>query len=197
MWLTGAFHEDGLADTCDGLGGSAQRERALVIMKDSRIGSYGTVGLCLALLLKTALLAQLAAQWGPLRAALALLCGHVLSRLMPLFIMRWLPYVSDADAAKSKPLADDVSGPALLAGLAWALPAWALTGWAFSPARLLACAAMLALLTWRLGRLWQRRLQGFTGDVLGATQQVCELGFYLALAASPPFWLATWSAGLS
>lgn len=56
---------------------------------------------------------------------------------------------------------------------------------------------MLALLTWRLGRLWQRRLQGFTGDVLGATQQVCELGFYLALAASPPSWLAAWAAGLS
>ena len=82
-------------------------------------------------------------------------------------------------------------------GLAWALPAWALTGWAFSPARLLACAAMLALLTWRMERLWQRRLQGFTGDVLGATQQVCELGFYLALAASPPSWLAAWAAGLS
>ena len=84
-------------------------------MKDSRISSYGTLALALALALKISLLATLAARGGPARAALALLCAHVLSRFAPLLLMRALPYVSDSDTSKSKPLADAVSTPAVLA----------------------------------------------------------------------------------
>ena len=185
VWLTGGFHEDGLADTCDGLGGSASRERALEIMKDSRIGSYGTLALALALALKISLLATLAARGGPARAALALLCAHVLSRFAPLLLMRALPYVSDSDTSKSKPLADAVSTPAVLAAAVWAAPALALLAQAWGPAAAaLALAALLAALAW-LAALLRRRLQGFTGDTLGATQQICELALYLALAAAP------------
>ncbi|WP_017762236.1 adenosylcobinamide-GDP ribazoletransferase, partial [Pseudacidovorax intermedius] len=80
VWATGGFHEDGLADTADGLGGSSQRERALEIMKDSRIGSFGALALVLALGLKAALLATLAEQ-GAAAAVASLLAAHVLSRL--------------------------------------------------------------------------------------------------------------------
>ncbi|POA15774.1 adenosylcobinamide-GDP ribazoletransferase, partial [Pseudomonas sp. FW300-N1A1] len=85
VMLTGAFHEDGLADVADGLGGSASRERALEIMKDSRIGAFGAVALVLALGLKFGLLAALAAR-GLDVVAVSIVGAHVLSRLAPLFL---------------------------------------------------------------------------------------------------------------
>lgn len=182
-WLTGAFHEDGLADTLDGLGGSADRERALAIMKDSRIGSYGTLGLLLVLLLKVALLALLA-RHGEVSVAAALLAAHVLSRLAPLGVMVALPYVSEEAGSKSKPLAEEAGIATVLAGLAWSLPALLLLAWrlgvpALGTALLLSLLALAAML-----RLLRRRLQGFTGDTLGATQQLCELALYLGLASA-------------
>jgi adenosylcobinamide-GDP ribazoletransferase len=180
--MTGAFHEDGLADVADGLGGSADRARALEIMKDSRIGAFGAIALVLALGLKVALLAALAGQ-GVAHVVLALVCAHVLSRLAPLFLIRWLPYVGDENAAsKSKPLADAIQGGALLVGVAWSLPAVAWLVTTLGIARGLAPLLLCALAALFMARLLQRRLQGFTGDGLGATQQVCELAIYLALA---------------
>lgn len=179
--LTGAFHEDGLADLADGLGGSADRDRALEIMKDSRIGAFGAIALVLALGFKLALLSAIALQ-GAHAVVVALLAGHVLSRLAPLFLIRWLPYVGDSGASKSKPLADAISGGAVLIGVLWAVPAAvALFVWqdAGHAAAALAACAFAAL--W-MARWFRRRLQGFTGDGLGATQQVCEIAIYLALA---------------
>lgn len=98
IWLTGAFHEDGLADVGDALGGWVPRERALQIMKDSRLGSYGVITLMLALLLRVGLLAALVRVDVAL-AAIALLVGHVLSRWAPLFLAQWLPYVGGRAAA--------------------------------------------------------------------------------------------------
>lgn len=184
VWMTGAFHEDGLADVADGLGGAADRARALEIMKDSRIGAFGAIALVLALSLKIALLAVLAGQ-GAMSAATALLGAHVLSRLAPLFLIRWLPYVGDEGASKAKPLADAIGGDALLVGVLYALPAAALLLLAHPP--LQGVASLLACLLGALymAALLRRRLQGFTGDGLGATQQVCELAIYLALAWQP------------
>jgi adenosylcobinamide-GDP ribazoletransferase len=181
VWLTGAFHEDGLADVADGLGGSAQRERALEIMKDSRIGAFGAIALVLALGLKVALLAALALQGVPVVVA-ALFAGHVLSRLAPLFLIRLLPYVGDSAKSKSKPLADAIGGGAIAVGILWSIPAAApvlLAQGAMKTGAMMAACALAAL--W-MGRLFRRRLQGFTGDGLGATQQVCELAVYGALA---------------
>jgi len=203
VMLTGAFHEDGLADVADGLGGSMNRERALDIMKDSRVGSYGALALVVALLAKVATLALLG-QIAPGLAACALLAAHVSSRTVPLFIIRTLPHVGDTAQSKSKPLADQVSGAALAVALVWWLP---VLGWTLAP---LLCATPPAWLgglgasptIWGLGwllawgmalvtlllawgwlwRLFARRLQGFTGDCLGTTQQVCEIAFYLGLA---------------
>ncbi|MBT2321216.1 adenosylcobinamide-GDP ribazoletransferase [Variovorax paradoxus] len=180
--LTGAFHEDGLADVADGLGGSAERARALEIMKDSRIGAFGAIALVLALGLKLALLATLAGQ-GAMAVATALLGAHVLSRLAPLFLIRWLPYVGDEGAAsKAKPLADAIGGGALLVGVLYALPAAALLLLAHHPLQGLAALLACLLGALSMAALLRRRLQGFTGDGLGATQQVCELAIYLALA---------------
>lgn len=179
--VTGGFHEDGLTDVADGLGGAYERERALEIMKDSRIGAFGAMALVLALGAKIALLAQLGSL--DLSAALWALAGaHALSRLWPLLTVRTLPHVGDSATSKSKPLADQISGPALAVAALWCLVPLALAGQALGAAVLIAsvlCSALgAAWMHWRFAR----RLQGFTGDCLGAAQQVGEIGFYLGAA---------------
>lgn len=193
--LTGAFHEDGLADVADGLGGSPEREPALLIMKDSRVGAFGAIAVLLALLAKVSLLALLGAVSSALLCS-ALFLAHVVSRAWPLLMIRLLPHVGDAAGSKSKPLAEQISGAGLLTALAWCLLTLALFLYAQANLDFMAldaatdalsgalAGAMLAsgaafVLMWRWFR---RRLQGFTGDCLGATQQVCELAFYLGLA---------------
>ena len=191
VWLTGGFHEDGLADTCDGLGGAVARERALAIMKDSRLGSYGALGLVLTLALKAAALTQLASQ-APLLAAAALVLAHGLSRGAAVALLALLPYGGDVEHAKAKPLAQQVSAAGLVVAGAWcalllAGAAWG--GWAvaslawLTPQRLLAAVLAAAAVVRVCGRWLQRRLGGYTGDGLGATQQWAELVVYLALAA--------------
>ena len=180
--LTGAFHEDGLADLADGLGGSLDRERALDIMKDSRIGSYGALALVLALLGKVALLALIAQSVGLWPTAGALFAAHVTSRFLPLIVIRTLAHVGDTAASKSKPLAEAISAGGLLAALLWWALALTLVVWALpaAPWWQAVLGAVLGL-GW-MWRLLRRRLQGFTGDGLGATQQVSELLFYLGFA---------------
>ena len=179
--LTGAFHEDGLADVADGLGGASERERALLIMKDSRIGAFGALALVLVLLAKVSLLAligsadQAALCWG-------LFAGHVASRGFPLLLIRALPHVGDAVGSKSRPLADQISMASLLVAGLWLLAAWGLVAWAAPEINLalpMACATLAWIWMWRW---FATRLQGFTGDCLGATQQVCEVAFYFGLA---------------
>ena len=186
VMLTGAFHEDGLADTADGLGGSLNRERALDIMKDSRVGTYGALALVLIVLLKVGLLAMLL-QLVPLPAAAAAVFGsHVVSRFLPLFIIRSLPHVGDTQQSKSKPLADQIGNSSLLAAALWAGLALALLyalvpgmpWWAGVLGAMVALGYML--------RLLKRRLAGFTGDGLGATQQLCEVAFYFGLVVALP-----------
>ncbi|MEN9398467.1 MAG: hypothetical protein RLZ81_2997 [Pseudomonadota bacterium] len=181
--ITGGFHEDGLADVADGLGGSSERARVLEIMKDSRVGAFGAMALVLVLLSKVALLALLGSVDGGLMAV-ALFAAHVCSRTWPLLLIRCMPHVGDAAGSKSKPLADQISNASLLVALAWFAAAAALVLWLTEGVAWWApvLASLLALL-W-LGRLLWRRLQGFTGDGLGATQQVCELAFYLGLAVT-------------
>ena len=181
VWLTGGFHEDGLADVADGLGGSADRVRALEIMKDSRIGAYGAMALVLALLTKVALLALLGAHSGT--AMLAALCGgHVWSRWCPLVLVKSLVHVGDAAQSKSKPLADQMTTAALAVAALWCVPPLVWVAWMQGAGFLAAAMAGSALALWWMRRLLVRRLQGFTGDGLGATQQLCELAFYLGAA---------------
>jgi len=191
--MTGGFHEDGLADVADGLGGSYDRHRALDIMKDSRVGAFGAMALVLALLAKVALLALLGSVDGapvgvdetPFKGwyvCSALFAGHVVSRTLPLLLIAWLPHVGDVAGSKSKPLADAISGRSLLVAFTWCLMALALVLLMQEATDLIvACSFSLIALLW-MHRLFKRRLQGFTGDCLGATQQVCEIAFYLGLA---------------
>ncbi|MBT9511405.1 MAG: adenosylcobinamide-GDP ribazoletransferase [Acidovorax sp.] len=181
--MTGGFHEDGLADVADGLGGSADRERALDIMKDSRIGAFGAMALVLALLAKLSLLALLGAH-SLLAAVAGLVGGHVLSRFWPLLIVRRLPHVGDTARSKSKPLADQISGAALATAFLWCFLPLALVWQAQTAPYLIAAAGMSAVAAAWMARWFARRLQGFTGDCLGATQQVSEIGFYLGAALS-------------
>ena len=181
VMMTGGFHEDGLADVADGLGGSYDRERALDIMKDSRIGAFGAMALVLALLAKLSLLALLGAHSLPVALA-ALVGAHVLSRFWPLLIVRSLPHVGDTARSKSKPLADQISGQALVAALLWCFPPLVLVGYAQHALFLVAPTLLSGLCAAWMARWFARRLQGFTGDCLGATQQVSEIGFYLGAA---------------
>jgi adenosylcobinamide-GDP ribazoletransferase len=179
--VTGGFHEDGLADVADGLGGSQDRERALDIMKDSRIGAFGAMALVLALLAKLSLLAVLGTH--SLTTALAALVGgHVLSRFWPLLLVRYLEHVGDTARSKSKPLADQISGHALITAFLWCFLPLALVWQAQSAIFLIASMVCSALAAGWMARWFARRLQGFTGDCLGATQQVSEIGFYLGAA---------------
>ena len=201
VMLTGGFHEDGLADVADGLGGSFERERALDIMKDSRVGAFGAMALVLVLLAKVAVLAMLGTvegsptgwlDWADGQAApfeswyicAALVCGHVVSRGLPLILIAQLPHVGDTASSKSKPLADQISPASLVLAFSWCFMVLALAASALDAMNLIVgCSFALLALLW-MGRLFKRRLQGFTGDCLGATQQVCEIAFYLGLAVS-------------
>lgn len=185
LMLTGAFHEDGLADTADGLGGGYTPERVLEIMKDSRIGTFGSAALLLSLALKAALLTALT-EHATQMAMIALCLAHTASRWLPVELMRWLPYVSDAVHARAKPVAEGITAvDASVARLtALAVGVWVLwTGVQPVSVLLLGLAGLLALAVVIRGYLRQR-IGGYTGDTLGAAQQLAELLLYLVWVAS-------------
>lgn len=179
---TGAFHEDGWADTCDGLGGGWTREQVLQIMKDSRIGSYGAIGLVLMLLAKYLVLSALGADEDyPVLAAL--LVAHPLSRLAAVSIMAVLDYARTDDSAKSAPVARRPDAGELgIATLAGVLPLLLLP----AAAALVALGVTVVVVLMAL-RTFARRLGGYTGDALGAVQQLSEIAIYLGV-------LAAWSS---
>ena len=169
LWITGAFHEDGLADSMDALGGGYTVARRLEIMKDSRIGTYGAVALVVALGLKAVLLMDAEPVW------LALLVTPAIGRLTPLLLMGFLPYVTDPDTSKSKPVAEAFSGQRLLlATLFTVVVALLFSVWL--PALL---AVGVVALLW--GASLKRQLGGYTGDALGASVVFTELVFLLGL----------------
>lgn len=172
--LTGAFHEDGLADAFDGLGGGYTREQSLAIMKDSRIGTCGAVALVLVLLAKFECLSAMPAT----TQYAAMIAGHAASRGGAVMVMAALPYLREDNASRAKPLVQGVSWPSLaVAGFTGIVPALGLTS-----AGLLGLAvAAVAVALWTAQI--RRRIVGYTGDCLGATQQLAEIGFYLGVVA--------------
>jgi adenosylcobinamide-GDP ribazoletransferase len=182
--MTGAFHEDGLADTFDGLGGHVSRERALEIMKDSRLGTYGAVALGLVLAAKVLALSSLGTAF---EAAVAMLVAHTGSRAVSVALIGSLPYAGDPEAAKAKPLAQQVGAPSVVLALLWALGVAAFVAWqGWLDPRAVFCAVSAGALAGSLMARWLwRRLGGYTGDTLGAAQQLSEVAVYLALAAAP------------
>mgnify|MGYP004701904867 CR=1 FL=1 len=178
LLATGAFHEDGLADSIDGCGGGWTREQVLAIMKDSRIGSYGAVGIGLTLLAKFAALTALAAVSPAPTFLAALIAGHSVSRFASTTLIFALDYVRDDASSKSKPLATRLGrGELAVAALFGLAPCLLLPA-----ASVIVALALVGLVTLLAARYFVRRIGGYTGDCLGATQQLSELAFYFGLA---------------
>lgn len=172
LGLTGALHEDGLADTADGLGG-ATREQTLAIMRDSRVGTFGVCALVLSLLLRAGALAALG---DPLLVVPAMVASHAAARAMIPAFMRLVPQAraDGLSAGAGAPPWASIVAAALLGLVALLL---------LAPAR--GAVALLAMLlaTAALARLCMRRIAGQTGDVLGAVEQVNEIAVLLTAAA--------------
>ena len=176
--VTGAFHEDGWADVCDGFGGGWTQEQILVIMKDSRLGTFGTMGLCFLIGTKFFALYEMGQRSLPLLLTTTV-ASHAASRGMAAILIRTHRYVRDDDDSKAKPIAQRLSLPTLLisSGLA-AVPLLL-----FSHSVLVLSVVPPLLLLAYLGRYFERWIGGYTGDCLGATQQLCELTMTLSVLA--------------
>ncbi|MDX1916153.1 MAG: adenosylcobinamide-GDP ribazoletransferase [Methylophilus sp.] len=186
IYLTGAFHEDGLADSADGLGGGWEREQMLTIMQDSRIGTYGVVALVGMLIAKFQALSYMPMLFVPL----LLIAGHALSRLCAVWIMATAEYAKPS--GKAKPLATHISKTHLLiANVLGLLPWLSLIGLMVAshhPANMMVRFVIMTLVPVLIAWVWWRakllkHLHGYTGDTLGATQQITELMFYLGALA--------------
>ncbi len=177
LLLTGAFHEDGLADTFDGIGGGQDRKHALAIMKDSRLGTYGTLSLGMALSIKFASLSSMPSDW----IIIALILGHGVSRLSSVMAIASGHYVHID--GKTKTVAEGISTTSLTVAMMTGLIG-VLAASFFLPLYALG----VGLIVTGVGHLGMRlffepKLGGYTGDTLGAIQQASEIGFYLGLVA--------------
>lgn len=181
IWITGAFHEDGFADVCDGFGGGWTKEKILKIMKDSQVGAYGAIGLILILGLKFLLLFELikSIDYDPVITILIFFSGHAVSRFAAATFIYTHEYAREDATSKVKPVSKKISlGELTVAGAFGIAPLFL-----FGPDQLLIALLILPVMIakWRLGRYFQKWLEGYTGDCLGATQQVTEVVFYLSL----------------
>ncbi len=169
--LTGAFHEDAFADFCDGFGGGYTPEKTLSIMKDSQIGTYGAVGLCLLFLLKYVLLLDIASETIPI----ILIAAHVLSRGLVVGLIYISHYVGRAELSKSKHIGDKKSLSTLIISMLWIIPLLYFLGLKLF---LFIIPAQLILLIYFRYYI-HKKTGGYTGDVLGALQQLSEILFYV------------------
>lgn len=178
--VTGAFHEDALADALDGFGGGMSADATLRIMKDSRVGAYALIGVVLSVALKLALLWSLTERdvWSATRALIA---AHVLGRWSSLPLIHWLPYVRDDGTGK--PFAAAVTMPRLIAGTLITIIAITIALWPLGLPRIGAVTIAAGLVTVIAARYFRRHLGGMTGDCLGAANQLVEVMTYLVLAA--------------
>ena len=178
--LTGAFHEDGFADVCDGFGGGWTQEDILRIMKDSRIGVFGAIGIILMLALKLMSLTALPRSFVPI----TLLAGHSLSRFASTSLLYTHSYVREDMLSKAKPLARQITPAELgIAAFFGVAPLLFFIGEGFSCWKILVCLGTVWGARWCAGRYFTRWIGGYTGDCLGAAQQITEVVFYLTLAA--------------
>ena len=173
--LTGAFHEDGFADFCDGFGGGYTRAKILEIMKDSRIGTYGSIGLVMMLATKYLCLVNIPAAMIPV----VFITGHAFSRLLPVCVIYTSDYVRDDALSKAKPIGHRGTGTAFAVAVLFGLIPLRLLPWL----PVVVNMATAGLLFWFFTRYIRRKLGGYTGDVLGALQQLTEIVFYLGLIA--------------
>jgi adenosylcobinamide-GDP ribazoletransferase len=170
--LTGAFHEDAFADFCDGFGGGYTKDKILTIMKDSRIGTYGAVGLGLLFLAKYVLLTNVRSGSLPL----LFVASHAFSRFMAVSLIYSSTYVGKTEVSKSKAIGEGNSSWAFaFAALFGLVPLW------FMRIELILLQLFVQVLILLYFRYYvHKKIDGYTGDVLGALQQISEVGFYFS-----------------
>jgi adenosylcobinamide-GDP ribazoletransferase len=178
--ITGALHEDGLSDTADGVGGGRDRETALAIMRDSRIGSYGASALVLSYGLRGAAIAAIGASLTPTRAALVLIAVAAVSRAAMVWHWSSLPPARrDGVAASAGSPEAGAANIALISAVVGAVVLiWPTAGFGAA----LASLAAGGLATMALTRYIERKIGGHTGDTIGASQQCAEMAALAALA---------------
>jgi adenosylcobinamide-GDP ribazoletransferase len=175
IFITGAFHEDGFADVCDGFGGGWTKEKILDIMKDSRTGAYGVIGAALILLLKYTSLVSISVS----DLGIVLIAAHSFSRLCAVLVVATSKYVRENDDAKAKPLAKTITTAEILPAVLFGLAPLVL----FFSIKILLVLILPLLGTVYLRWYFHKWIGGYTGDCLGATQQVTEILFYLSIIA--------------
>ena len=178
---TGAFHEDGFADVCDGFGGGWTKEKILLIMKDSAIGVYGAIGLVLLFLLKFKLLSESVSlfAYNIFLVYLLFISAHALSRLAAISIIFTHEYSRDDATSKSKPIAKKHSWKEISGSFFFGL--LPLLVFSYFQYEFFLAVIPVFITRYFLARYFQKWIDGYTGDCLGATQQVCEVIFYLSI----------------
>jgi adenosylcobinamide-GDP ribazoletransferase len=169
--LTGALHEDGLADVCDGFGGGFTKQRILDIMKDSHIGTYGVIALILAFLFRYTALAEMPRYF----LAVFFIAANTLSRYTLVTIMYQYPYARSDDSSKAKAVIGNYTIADLFIAAIPLIPAFLLTG--SKTCLLLIIPVWIA--KWIFAKFCYRKIGGYTGDCLGAMQQITEIMFYI------------------
>lgn len=172
---TGAFHEDGFADVCDAFGGGWTKEKILTIMKDSRIGAYGTIGIILLLLTKYSAIHSLPSDI----ITLSIVTAHVLSRFMTVWTMHSLIYVREDESSKSKPIAKALQSKDLIIATLLSAPSLLLL-WNI---KILWVIIPLLIGKVLLERYFKKWIGGYTGDCLGTMQQTTEIIVYISIVA--------------
>ncbi|GMT50251.1 MAG: adenosylcobinamide-GDP ribazoletransferase [bacterium] len=174
IWITGAFHEDGFADVCDGFGGGSTKDKVLSIMKDSRLGTYGTLGLFSILALKYMALYEMSENL----IVITLISAHSLSRWVSISLMLSHEYVASGQS-KAGSVAVKMPVPQfLMAGVFGIAPLIVYQNYLIFLA-----LVPIAIVRVYFARLFSHKIGGYTGDCLGAVQQVSELAFYLFVVA--------------
>jgi adenosylcobinamide-GDP ribazoletransferase len=183
LLLTGAFHEDGWADVWDGFGGGWSIEQKLTIMKDSRLGTYGAAALFIILMLKYQSLVALSETNAHFIVITGLILGHTLSRILATSLILSLPYVSEDSTSKVKPVAQHLSQTSFIILLSTGIIVlgFSLTFSFLTVANCIVLVVVLISLRLLLILWFKHQLSGFTGDCLGAAQQISEVCIYLTL----------------
>lgn len=175
VWITGAFHEDGFADVCDGFGGGWTKNKILTIMKDSRLGTFGVIGLISIVSVKILSLYNL--NQLNKHIPLILISGHAISRFIATILIYTHEYVRDIDSSKIKPTTKQMSTKSLIISAFFGV----LPLFFFQDVKVFGVLIPLLLTYLYMGKFFKKWIGGQTGDCAGALQQVAEVVFYLSL----------------
>jgi len=181
VWLTGAFHEDGFADVCDGFGGGWTQEQILNIMKDSRVGTYAVVGLLLLFAAKIGLIVEIISKYDFLMLFFIATNGHILSRFIAATVIFTHKYVREDELSKAKPVAKSYTIPNIIISSMLGISPTIFISFFTGQIWWIAIPFILYLVKMWLSQQFQKRIGGYTGDCLGATQQLTEVAYYFSV----------------